>query len=395
MYIDSEHTMRATRRVLAVLATAVISSCATYDRTPELLVSQQVSTEMLLDTSPLAAGTERVDLSQIDVLELSPLMIEFLDRWIDRYQGDNPKLRRLLYAVMGDGTFNLIYDDTTRTAQETFFDQRGNCLSFTNMFIAMSRYVDLDAKFQEVIVPPDWSVVGQTFILNKHVNVHVAMDLGVDKLVDFNMADFRISYDRQIVSDSRGHAHYFNNIGVERMLDGDAPLALAYFHESIRRGKAFSPAWVNLGILYNREGYPNYAEAAYLKALDVDGSSLVAMSNLASLYEQEGRGELAAQYQSKVQSHRMQNPYYRYQLARLAFDNGDYTTAIDHLKFAVRKNRNDDSFYFLMSLSYLNSSDKKEARHWMKKAEEVAEMDEDKKRYHNKLDLLLRNDAGS
>ena len=218
---------------------------------------------------------------------------------------------------------------------------------------------------------------------------------GVDKLVDFNMADFRISYDRQIVSDSRGRAHYFNNIGVERMLDGDAPLALAYFRESIREDKTFSPAWVNLGTLYNREGYPNHAEAAYLKALDVDDSSLVALSNLASLYEREGRGELAVQYQNKIQSHRMQNPYYRYQLARLAFDKGDYATAIDHLKIAVRKNRNDDNFYFLMSLSYLNSGDRREAQHWMKKAEKVAEMDEDKKRYHNKLDLLLRNDAGS
>ena len=387
--------MRATQRVLAVLAVAVISSCATLDESPPLPDSQQISTEMLVDASPLATGIELVDLSQVDVLELSPQMIEFLDRWVDRYQGDNPKLRTLLYAVMGDGTFNLIYDDATRTAQETFFDQRGNCLSFTNMFIAMSRYVDLDANFQEVMVPPDWSVAGQTFILNKHINVHVAMDLGVDKLVDFNMADFRISYDRQIVSDSRGRAHYFNNIGVERMLDGDAPLALAYFRESIREDKNFSPAWVNLGTLYNREGYPSYAEAAYLKALDVDDSSLVALSNLASLYEQEGRGELAVQYQNKVQSHRMQNPYYRYQLARVAFDNGDYATAIDHLKFAVRKNRNDDSFYFLMSLSYLNSGDRREAQHWMKKAEKVAEMDEDKKRYHSKLDLLLRNNAGS
>ena len=385
--------MRSTQRALLVFGVALISSCATSGGLLPVMDSNQITTEMLIDASPLAAGVELADLSQVDILELSPGMIAFLDRWVDPYQGDYFKLRRLLYAVMGDGTFNLIYEDTTRTAQETFRDQRGNCLSFTNMFVAMSRYLGLDAKFQEVDVPPDWSVAGQTFILSQHINVHVALSLGLDQMVDFNMYDFRIAYDRQVVSDSRARAHYFNNMGVEHMLGGDTPLALANFLESIREDRLFSPAWVNLGILNNREGYPNHAEAAYLEALDVDDGNLVAMSNLAGLYQQEGRAELAAHYRSKVKSHRKRNPYYRYQLARTAFDAGDYETAIDHLKFAVRKNKNEDNFYFLMSLSYLNSGEKEAAQRWMKKAEEVAEMDADKKRYHNKLDLLMSNGA--
>ncbi|MCH8117205.1 MAG: hypothetical protein IIA78_03685, partial [Proteobacteria bacterium] len=118
------------------------------------------------------------------------------------------------------------------------------------------------------------------------------------------------------------------------------------------------------------------------------------MSNLAGLYQQEGRSELAAKYQSKVEAHRMRNPYYRYRLARTAFDQGDYKTAIGHLKFAVRKKNNDDTFYFLMSLSYLNNGEKQAAQRWMKKAEKVAEIDADKKRYHSKLDLLMSQDAG-
>jgi len=344
---------------------------------------------MLLHDSPLAKGIDQGELQQIDILQLSPLMIAFLDRWVDMNQGDYFKLRGLLYAVMGDGTFELIYDDRTRTAQETFLDQRGNCLSFTNMFVAMSRYLGLDAKFQEVIVPSDWSIEDQTLILSKHVNVYVGMERGEARMVDFNMYDFRSSYERQIISDSRGRAHYFNNIGVERMLEKDVPLAFANFRESLDEDKSFSPAWVNLGILYARNNFPRYAETAYLKSLDVDASNLVAMNNLAGLYEQEGRGELAAQYQRKIESHRMQNPYYRYQLARAAFDDGDYSTAINHLKIAIRKNRNDDNFYFLMSLSYLNSGEKEEARNWMEKAEKVAEMDADKKRYQNKIDLLM------
>ena len=357
--------MKVRQMIITILVVAVTSSCTTIAEPPNSLNRQRISTGVLLDASPLAAGIELPDLSRVDVLELSPLMITFLDRWVDRNQSDYFKLRSLVYAVMGDGTFKLVYDDSTRTAQETFLDQRGNCLSFTSMFVAMSRYLGLEANFQEVIVPPDWSVKGNTFILSKHVNVHVKMsaaDADRHQVVDFNMYDFRSSYDTHIVSDSRGRAHYFNNIGVERMLEGDTPMALANFRESLREDRTFSPAWVNLGILYSREGYPQYAEAANLNALEVDGADLVAMNNLAGLYEQQGRSELSAQYQLRIESHRMRNPYYRYQMARTAFEEGEYTAAIDHLKFAIRKNRNDDSFYFLMSLSYLNSGDKESAQ---------------------------------
>ena len=350
---------------------------------------------MLLEDSPLVTDAELPDLSQINALELSPEMTAFLDKWVGSPHAEHSRLQGLLYAVMGDGTFELIYDDTTRTAQQTFDDQRGNCLSFTNMFVAMSRYLGLDTSFQEVMVPPDWSVKDQTYVLSRHINVHVDMDLGPDKVVDFNMYNFRTRYEMNIVSDQRGRAHYFNNIGVEHMLEGNILLAFANYRESLREDASFGPGWVNLGTLYSREGYPHHAETAFLKALDTDKNDLVAMNNLAALYEQQGRSELSAQYQLRIESHQMQNPYFRYLLAREVFDEGDYTTAIDHLKFAIRKNSYDDSFYFLMSLSYLNSGDKEAAQKWMKKAEEVAEMETDKKRYNNKLDLLMSNEPGS
>jgi tetratricopeptide (TPR) repeat protein len=386
--------VRVMQTIFVIFAMTVITSCVYTGGASQAPDSNQITTRMLLDDSPLATSEELANLSQIDILKLSPEMISFLDRWVDPNQADHTKLRRLLYAVMGDGTFDLIYEDSTRTARETFRDQRGNCLSFTNMFVAMSRHLGLDSKFQEVSIPPDWSISGETFVFNLHINALVDLQTQSDQMVDFNMYDFRLRYDREIVSDTRARAHYFNNMGVEYMLEGDTLLALANFLESIRTDNTFSPTWINLGILNNREGYSNYAEAAYLQALYIDGSNLVAISNLAGLYEQEGRTELAAQYRSKVKYHRMRNPYYHYHLGRKAFDIGDYKTAIDHLKVAIRKNKNDDTFYFLISLSYFHNGEKEAAQRWMKKAEDVAETNADKKRYHRKLDLLMSNDTG-
>jgi Flp pilus assembly protein TadD len=390
--------MTALRRILTLSLVFLIAACTVPAQTTTVIERGPISAEMLLENSPLAQGHDLPDLSKIDMLELSPEMIEFLDDFVNPSHGQTGRLERLLYAIMGSGTFDLVYDDFTRTAKDTFRDQRGNCLSFTNLFVAMARYVNLDAQYQEVMIPPSWSQEGGSFIFSQHINVHVDTGVGLggaDQIIDFNMYDYRSSYEREIISDNRARAHYFNNIGVEHMLDGDTPLAFANFRESLREDSAFSPAWANLGILYRREGYENYAETAYLKAINVNLTNMVAMSNLASLYEQQGRTEEAEQYRDRVRSHRMQNPYFRYQMARTAFEEGDYDGSIEHLRYALRKKDDDDQFYSLMSLSYLMKGDRKAAQEWMKQAEDVAASESDKQRYHNKFDMMIRNGAES
>lgn len=380
----------------AALALLILGGCTVPDKRPVVHESETVTIETLLDRNPMVRGQSLPDLSQVEPLALSPEMIAYIDRFVNRSQSKTARLRRLLYAIMGEDTFDLVYEETTRTAIETFQQREGNCLSFTNMFVAMARNIGLDAKFQEVLIPPDWSIEGQSFIFSQHINVHVDLGsgyLGGDQIIDFNMYDFRDTYERHVVSDSRARAHYFNNIGVERMLDGDTVMAFANFRQSIREDDTFTPAWANLGILNRREGYEKYAEVAYNKALDIDPVNLVAMSNLASLYEQQGQTELAEHYRGRVRSHRMHNPYYRYQLARNAFEEGDYDTSIEHLDYALREKDDDDQFYSLMSLNYLMKGDRNKAQRWMREAEEVAEKESDKQRYHNKFEMMVR--AGS
>jgi Flp pilus assembly protein TadD len=173
------------------------------------------------------------------------------------------------------------------------------------------------------------------------------------------------------------------------MLADEVPLAYAYLQQSIREDETFGSAWVNLGILHRREGHSDYAEAAYLEALEHDRDNLMAMSNLAHLYEDEGRTAAAERYTAKVREHRMGNPFYRFRLANIAFNDGDYKTAIKNLKYAIRQKNDEDQFYFLLSLSYLMGGDKVQAQRWMKEAQAVAEQTKDKKRYQRKLDLLM------
>ena len=381
--------MQIVKTFLSILVFVLLSACVSTSVKESTLGTIDVSPEMVLNSSPLGEGTESLDLSSVDILEMTPEMIEFVESYMEGSTNRYRRMQRLVHAIIGDGNFNLVYDDKTRTASETFTAARGNCLSFTNLFIAMARYLEIHAEYQEVDIPPDWSLAGESFFFSQHVNVLVDLGVGMQRVVDFNIYDFQPTYERRTITDARGRAHYFSNIGVEHMMNGNNTLAYANFRQALKEDSRFSPAWINMGILHRREKYPNYAETSYKQALEIYQFNLIAMSNLANLYEEEGKSEWAEQYKDRVRLHRMNNPYYRYAKANTAFIDGDYRTAIENLKYAINMIDDEDRFYFLLSLSYLMSGDKEESTRWMKKAEEVAKQNESREKYSHKLDLLI------
>lgn len=379
---------------LGVVLAATLAACATPSPAPTQpapYTAGEVSAEQVVSTSPLSSLGSAVNIADVNMLEMSPEMYGFLAEYVDRDAPQSDRIVQLLQAVLGGDRFALAYDDSTRTAASTFQNRRGNCLSFTNMFIAMARELGLEASYQEVEIPPDWTLSGQTFLISEHVNVLVEVRNALSRVVDFNSYDtiVDVGAESQVITDARARAHYFNNIGVERMLAGDTGLAFANFQQSVREDRNFASTWVNLGILHRREGYPNYAEAAYQEALRHDRDNLMAMSNLAHLYEEQGRSDEAERYLSRVREHRMGNPFYRFRLANIAFEEGDYKSAIKNLKYAIRQKDDEDRFYYLLSLSYLMAGNREEAQKWMEEAEEVARETEDQKRYSRKLELLM------
>ncbi len=375
------------RQIFALAAVAVLA----VGRLPVAWAGSPITQGDLL-SGRLLGATENstTEITGKMVLEPSPEMREFLKVNVNPGATDVFKLEQLIDAIMGDSTFGLEYVEDTSTAAETFDLKTGNCLSFSAMFVSLARGVGLQAEFQEVDIPPDWSMRKDVYVLNRHVNVNVDLGPAGIHVVDFNISDFKSTYKMEIVSDKRAIAHFFNNLGVERMQEGELVGAVSFFRRAITDGDGrFSPAWTNLGSIYRREGYFDYAEAAYLQALKTDKKDAVAMSNLVRLYEKMGDAKKAEIYQKRVEEHRMNNPYYRFGLAREAFFDRDYETAIDHLKHAIRRHKDDDEFYFLLGLCYLMKGDEQEARRWTAKAEEVAATDQERRRYSTKIETLM------
>jgi Flp pilus assembly protein TadD len=367
---------------LVALLAFLQAGCATTDSLPASPAARALPAAALQLAAP---APPEPSLAAITALDEG--MRAFLE-WRVSGANDEQRLHSLLGAVISNPTFRVEYGDETRSAVETFQRMRGNCLSFTSLLVGLAREVGLSISYQEVDVPPIWSLRDGSFVLTRHVNAVVKLAPDFSQVVDFNMAEFRLAYPRREISDERAAAHFHSNLGVERMQAGEAERARQHFAYAIALDPTLAQAWINLGIWYGREGDPARAEASFLEALRVDPRELVAMSNLANLHAREGRAALARSYEQRVARFRAQNPYYRLALARDAYRAGDYATAVDHLQHAIHRAPDEAEFHSWLALSYRQLGRVEPARRELERAVELADEDETRRAYRRKLEIL-------
>ncbi len=328
-------------------------------------------------------------------------MHAFVDAHGRKVSVDWLRMKRLLKGMADLGYLSLEYDSgKTLTAAETFRQRSGNCLSFTNLFVALARAERLDAQFQLIDVPPIWDAADGWVMLNGHINVIVhnvrigipdQIGLSRDFVVDFNTPDYEGTYPRQPVDDRVAFALFYNNRGVEAMREGDMREAFANFKLAIGMSSRVAGAWVNLGALYSRQHLYESAKASYQRALEIDPDEKSAMTNLARVYAELGNEELAALYRRRVHLHENLNPYYHYALAEGAYRDGDYTIALNEIRRAISRKRDDHRFYFLEGLIHYRRGDVSDARSAITMAERVSSEEETKQRYASKLAALGLN----
>lgn len=330
----------------------------------------------------------------LDLREMDDAMRAFVNDAVPSHGTTSSRLERLLQHMNSTGLLDIDYDAAhTGTARDTFHARTGNCLAFTNLFVALAREAGLRVSYQQVEVPPSWSADGNMLMLHQHVNVRIDVpDTSISRhsarVVDFNTPMFRGNYPQTPVADEVIDALYYNNLAVEAMKDGEHRLAFARFLRAIEIEPDVSSAWSNLSVLYRRHGLDNYAEASLHRALRADRRDRVAMSNLARIYDARGEAELAEAYRERLRNHQRRNPYYHYFLAETALQEGDTDTALAAVNRAIRMRDIEHKFYFLRAQILDSVGDREAARFSLMRAEEHAAVAAVRAQYRRKLETL-------
>jgi tetratricopeptide (TPR) repeat protein len=349
---------RAQRWLPVCLIALALSACATLTPAPP-------------DIPPLT-GYPRLEIADVDLLRLTPEMRAFTARYAKRNTADSGKAWMLAYAALDPYLLHFEYDPmVTLTADEAFSAGRGNCLSFSGMFVAMARDAGLKAWFQEVIVPPEWNAVNEVLLVSKHVNAVVAEGRG-RYVIDVSRREKQSLEATRRMSDAEALAQYYNNLGAEALVDKDLQRAHAYFSKALETIPGLPYVWSNLGVVLNRNGQTGDAILAYRAAIDIDEEQIVALNNLYSLYIGNGDMQAAADIQQQVERNRRNNPYYLFYLAEVANEEQRWSDAISLLNRAIGLEANDYRFHYTLAQAHFGSGNREEADASLERARRLA-----------------------
>jgi len=345
----NRHTLQKAlfRPASVALLAALLCACATKE---------------IIQTPPIPELTNqpRYDIESIDPLAMSTEMKQFVDNQIGERSFGEDKAWKLAYASLDPWLLDFDYDPhVTLTAKEAFRTRRGNCLAFSNMFVAMARYAGLNAWYREVEIDPEWDSRDDTLLVSLHVNA-ATRDRGQEYVIDVSRRKAREGERHRKISDLEAQAQFYNNLGANAIVKNDLPMAHAYFRKAEETVPGLPYIWSNLGVVLNRNGQAEDAILAYETALQLDDRHSVSLNNLYTVYEERGDLERAQKLQQQVEKNRRNNPYYVHYLAEVAFSERLWDEAIDYANRAIRLEDGEYSFYYtLAQLQYQTGSMKR------------------------------------
>lgn len=312
------------------------------------------------------------EVTDLDILSVSEEMKEFVSRHVPVDLTGSSKAFALAYASMDPNFLDFAYDPSkTLGAEDAFAQKAGNCLSFSNMFIAMAREAGMKAWYQEVEVPTEWSSVNETLLVSRHVNA-VAKDAYMEYVIDVSKRFRAEDVTSRRITDKEALAQFYNNLGVDALIENQLNVAYAYFVKAIETHPESAFFWSNLAVVYRRNGQTEDAEATYLAAIRLDGDEAVALNNLYSIYTEQGNEAAAQEMHSRVERHRRKNPYYLQQLSVEAINEGRYDDAIKLIRQAIKIKEEEYRFHVtLASFLALNGEDDA-ARSSLERARQLA-----------------------
>lgn len=206
---------------------------------------------------------------------------------------DLARLKRLQSSLFDESEFPFHYSGReTLTAAEAFFRREGNCLSFTNLFVAMARSLELPVTTALVRRSRASEREGDLIVVNNHVVATVDWNTKAE-FFDFDRRRHEPPTQFKPLDDLWITALFLNNKGADELRAGHPDIAIRYFEDAVRLAPEFAAAWGNVGVAKRRLGDIDGALQAYQKALSIEADNPTILNNLSSLYRALGRHQEA------------------------------------------------------------------------------------------------------
>ncbi len=272
--------MSGLRLIAALLLASALGACAST--TPSLTFLEPAQWEEALRSRGVDPAQVPNPLAFTPEMRAEALRLTGPGESLDR-------LRRLQEALFDPQRFPFAYEvKTTLTATEAYYRREGNCLSFTNLFVAMGRSIGIPVQSGLIMRVRSSEREDDLIVVNTHV-VAMYTQAGGTTYFDFDRTRRGQPTVVRPLDDLWLTALYLNNRGAEELRLRHPEVAARLFADAVKLAPEFAPAWGNLGVARRRLGDVAGALAAYAEALRSDPTNPTVLSNLALLYTSLGR----------------------------------------------------------------------------------------------------------
>jgi Flp pilus assembly protein TadD len=256
----------------------------------------------------------------------------------EKLQGHNSQMPEVRLEILqrsffDRGEFHFDYDVVkTLTAQEAFEERQGNCMSFTSLFIALSRSQKLPTYLMSVKRQPEVVRDGGLVVVNRHVVAGFKTPNKV-YIFDFYIRNTSPHISQRVLDDIDASAIYHTNIGGAAIRAGDSKEAVRNLEIAVVLSPRWAPAWVNLGVARARVDDIEGSFAAFQRALEVEPNNSSALVNLSNMYRSRGRDE-EAENAIRAAAESTRNPFTLIAMADVEMTQGNFDEARQYLRRA-------------------------------------------------------------
>ena len=352
--------------------------------------------EALFRDHLFAAPSERI--SADDVFALSDDMKHYLNAEIAGQLRAKGTQRGLIDALYDKTQLKLEYDaEMTRNAAQTFAARAGNCLSLVIMTAAFAKEVGLPVRYQRVFVDDAWSRSGDMYFASSHVNLTLGIGHIGDRVIDYESAPMTIDFlppedirgrRMRVIGEETIVAMYMNNRAVESLAQAHLNNAYWWAREAIERDPRFLSSYNTLGVIYRHHGNLQEAEQILKHVLELEPGNIEVMSNLALVFNDEGRGTESNALTRKLEQLQPYPPFHFFNLGLTAMRNGDFKAAKDLFAKEVDRDAYYHEFRFWLAAAYLGLGEVEQARTQLTVAMENSTTRKEHELYAAKLDRI-------
>jgi Tfp pilus assembly protein PilF len=353
-------------------------------------------TEQLFRDHLFAAPSERI--SADDVFALSEEMKHYLRAEIAGQLRAKRPQQGLIDALYDKSQLKLAYDaEMTRNASQTFAARAGNCLSLVIMTAAFAKEIGLPVRYQRILVDDAWSRSGDLYFSSSHVNLTLGAAQIGDRILDEQSAAITIDFlpaedirgrRMRVIGEQTVVAMYMNNRAAESLVRAQLDDAYWWAREAIDHDPRFLSSYNTLGVVYRHHGNLQEAEQILKHVLELEPGNTLVMSNLALVFDDEGRVAESNDLTRKLEQLQPYPPFHFLNLGLKAMSKRDFKTARDLFAKEVDRDAYYHEFHFWLAAANMGLGEFEEARKHLTIAKENSSTRKEHELYAAKLDRI-------